>query len=158
MTVVVAVDGSAGSLNAIRLAAYESRCRRAELVAVTAYRAEMPASAPAARPVGTLRTRDEVRLSAEDSLRDAVRDALGPGAADVQFLAVAGPAGKAVVEAARRASAELIVLATRPGVSMLPTTVSQYVLRNARRPVLMVPAGGDALTGSWQDEFATARE
>jgi nucleotide-binding universal stress UspA family protein len=158
MTVVVAVDGSGASRSAIRLAAYEAHCRQADLVAVTAYRPEMQASAPAARPVGTLRTGDEVRLSAENSLRDAVRDALRAQAADVEFVAVAGPAGKAVVEAARAANAELIVLATRPGVSMLPGTVSQYVLRNAGRPVLMVPSGGDVLVASWDDKFATTRE
>jgi nucleotide-binding universal stress UspA family protein len=158
MTVVVAVDGSGASLSAIGLAAYEARCRQADLVAVTAYRAETQVSAPAARPVGTLRTADEVRLSAENSLRDAVRDALGGQATDVVSLAVTGPAGKAVVEAARAANAELIVLATRPGVSMLPGTVSQYVLRNAGRPVLMVPAGGDVRVGSRDDEFAATRE
>jgi nucleotide-binding universal stress UspA family protein len=143
MTVVVAVDGSGASRTAIQLAAYEARCRRAGLVAVTAYRAETQASAPAARPVGTLTTGAEVRASAENALRDAVSDALGPDAADVELLSVAGPAGKAVVEAARQASAELIVLATRPGLSMLPGGVSQYVLRNARLPVLMVPASVD---------------
>jgi nucleotide-binding universal stress UspA family protein len=140
MTVVVAVDGSGASRSAIRLAAYEARCRQAGLVAVTAYRAEMQATAPAARPVGTLTTGAEVRVSAENALRDAVGDALGSDSADVEFLTVAGPAGKAVVEAARQARAELIVLATRPGLSMLPGGVSQYVLRNAKRPVLMVPA------------------
>jgi nucleotide-binding universal stress UspA family protein len=140
MTVVVAVDGSGASRSAIQLAAYEARCRQVGLVAVTAYRAEMQASAPAARPVGTLMTGAEVRVSAENALRDAVSDALGPDAGDVEFLTVAGPAGKAVVEAVRHAGADLIVLATRPNLSMLPGGVSQYVLRNARRPVLMVPA------------------
>jgi nucleotide-binding universal stress UspA family protein len=143
MTVVVAVDGSGVSRSAIQLAAYEARCRQTGLVAMTAYRAEMQASAPAARPVGTLTTGTEVRVSAENALQDAVADALGPDAADVKFLTVAGPAGKAVVEAARQANAELVVLATRPSLSMLPGGVSQYVLRNARRPVLMVPASAD---------------
>jgi nucleotide-binding universal stress UspA family protein len=54
----------------------------------------------------------------------------------------AGPAGKAIVDTARSERAELIVLAARPELAGLPGTVSQYVLRNAGRPVMLVPAGG----------------
>jgi nucleotide-binding universal stress UspA family protein len=158
MTVVVAVDGSGASRSAIRLAAYEARCRQADLVAVTAYRAETQASAPAGRPLGTLRTGDEVRVSAESALQDAVRDALRAEAADVKLVTVAGAAGKAVVDAARDVSAELIVLASRPGLSVLPGTVSQYVLRNARRPVLLVPASGNVLAGPLDEELVVTRE
>jgi hypothetical protein len=41
-----------------------------------------------------------------------------------------------------KACADLVVLACRGGVSMLPGTVSQYVLRRAPCPVLMIPEGG----------------
>ncbi len=33
------------------------------------------------------------------------------------------------------------MLAARPGLAAIPGTVAQYVLRNAGRPVLIVPAG-----------------
>jgi hypothetical protein len=75
MTVVVAVDGSVASLSAIRLAAYEARCRQTDLVAMTAYRAEMQASAPAARPVGTLRTGDAAWRVHAAGHREPVRPA-----------------------------------------------------------------------------------
>ena len=54
---------------------------------------------------------------------------------------VAGTAGRQIVEAAREVRAQLIVLATRGSMSMLLGTVSQYVLRKAPCPVLVVPAG-----------------
>jgi nucleotide-binding universal stress UspA family protein len=47
----------------------------------------------------------------------------------------------AVVQTATHAGAELLVLATRGSVSLLPGTVSQYALRNAPCPVLVVPEG-----------------
>jgi nucleotide-binding universal stress UspA family protein len=56
MTVVVGVDGSAGSQAAIRLAAQEARYRTAPLLAVMAYSGERTLGAPATRPVSTLRT------------------------------------------------------------------------------------------------------
>jgi nucleotide-binding universal stress UspA family protein len=57
---------------------------------------------------------------------------------------VAGIAGRQIVEAAREARAQLIVLATRGSMSLLLGTVSQYVLRKAPCPVLVVPAGASA--------------
>ena len=44
-----------------------------------------------------------------------------------------------IIEAAREANAELIVLAAHPGKSVVPGTVSQYVLLKARCPVTIVP-------------------
>ena len=44
-----------------------------------------------------------------------------------------------IIEAAREAHAELIVLAAHPGRSAVPGTVSQYVLLKARCPVTIVP-------------------
>jgi nucleotide-binding universal stress UspA family protein len=142
MPIVVAVDNSAGSWAAVQLAAHEARCRQTELLAVTAYRAERPVASPAGRPAGSLRTGQEERLAAEAQLRDTVTEALGECADGVLTRVVAGPAGKAIVDTARSERAELIVLAARPGLAVLPGTVSQYVLRNAGRPVMLVPAGG----------------
>lgn len=141
MTVVVGADGSRGTTAAIRLAATEARYRSAPLLAVMAYSAETTLGAPATQPVATLRTADDDRLSAETMLRDAVVHALGAEASQVDCHAVPGLAGRALVESARAADAQLIVLATRSGAGMsrLLGTVSQYVLRNAPCPVLVVP-------------------
>lgn len=141
MPIVVAVDNSAGSGAAIQLAAHEARCRQTELLAVTAYRAERAVTAPAGRPVGSLRTGADERQAAELLLRDTVTEALGDGTAGVLTKVVAGPPGKVIVDTATAERAELIVLAARPGLAVLPGTTGQYVLRNAGRPVLLVPAG-----------------
>jgi len=137
-TVVVGVEGPAGCRAAIRLAAEEANYRGAELIAVMAYSGERALGAPA-RAVATLRTADDERIVAEASLRDAVFDALGDQADKVQLSAVLGLAGRKLVETAQRVNAQLLVLAGRGSASMLLGTVSQYVLRKAPCPVLVVP-------------------
>jgi nucleotide-binding universal stress UspA family protein len=138
-TVLVGVGGSGSSRTAIRLAAEEARYRDAELIAVMTYSGEHPLGAPAARPVATLRTADDERIMAEAVLRDAVFDALGDQAEKVQLRTVLGVAGRKLIETAQRANAQLIVLVGRGSASMLLGTVSQYVLRKAPCPVLVVP-------------------
>jgi nucleotide-binding universal stress UspA family protein len=101
-------------------------------------------AAPAARPVSTLSTATEQRAITEASLRQVVRDALGEQAAEVELRAVQGFPGHALVEVAQEVTAQLVVLAARRGegaMSRLLGTVSQYVLRHAPCPVLVVPAG-----------------
>jgi nucleotide-binding universal stress UspA family protein len=140
MAVVVAVDGSDGAWSAIRLAAKEAAWRQARLIAVAVYRDDQAAGQPPGSPPAG----DNGRTAAELALSETVRDALGPdgGQADmVDLTAVPGLAGRAIVDTAREARAQLIVLAARAGIIMLPGTVSQYVLRHARCPVLLVPAG-----------------
>jgi nucleotide-binding universal stress UspA family protein len=141
MTVVVGVDGAGRGLTAIQLAAREASCRDAPLIAVMVYSGERALGAPATRPVASLRTDHDHRIFAESVLRDAVRDALGAQADGVELRTVQGPAGRKLVETAGQAGADLIVLACRAGVSMLPGTASQYVLRRASCPVLVVPDG-----------------
>jgi nucleotide-binding universal stress UspA family protein len=140
-TVVVGVEESAHSRSAIRLAAQEASYRGVELIAVMAYSGERVLGAPAARPVATLRTADDERIVAEATLRDAVFDALGDQAEKVQLRTVLGLAGRRLIETAQKVNAQLIVLAGRGSASMLLGTVSQYVLRKARCPVLVVPDG-----------------
>ena len=140
MAVVVAVDKSASSWEAVRLAALEAQYRQTQLVAVAAYSVERAVGAPATQPVNTLRTTADEHAVAESDLRDAVQTAIGEQAADVELRTAPGPAGQAVIEAAREARAQLIVMGARPAISMLPGTFSHYVLRNARCPVLIVPA------------------
>jgi nucleotide-binding universal stress UspA family protein len=57
----------------------------------------------------------------------------------VQLTTVLGLAGRKLVETAQKANAQLIVLAGRGSASLLLGTVSQYVLRKAPCPVLVVP-------------------
>ena len=138
-TVVVGVGESARSRSAIRLAAEEADYRGADLIAVMTYSGERVLGAPAGRPVVTLSTVDDERIVTEAALRDAVYDALGDQAENVQLHAVLGLAGRKLVETAQKVNAQLVVLAGRGSASMLLGTVSQYVLRKARCPVLVVP-------------------
>jgi nucleotide-binding universal stress UspA family protein len=146
MTVVVGVDGSAGSQAAIRLAAQEARYRAASLLAVMAYSGERTLGAPAARPVSTLRTAAYDRATTETMLQDLVRDALGGQPDGVTCRTMAGPPGRALVTVAREADAQLIVLAARDdtAVARVLGAVSQHVLRNAPCSVLVIPDPGSA--------------
>ena len=141
MSVVVGVDGTAASRAAIRIAAQEARYRRAPLIAVMAYSGQRALGAPAGQPVAAPGPGGDERGAAESSLRDLITEALGNQADHVELRVVAGTAGRQIVEAAREVRAQLIVLATRGSMSMLLGTVSQYVLRKAPCPVLVVPAG-----------------
>ena len=142
--VVVGVDGSDASRAAIAMAAREARYRGAPLIAVQAYSGERTTGAPAVRPLSTLRTAEDERIDTETSLRQAVRDVLGEQADAVEIRAILGLAGRKIVETANKANAQLIVLATRGSTSMLLGTVSQYVLRKAPCPVLVVPSASGA--------------
>ena len=144
MSVVVGVDGTAASRAAIRIAAQEARYRRAPLIAVMAYSGQRALGAPAGQPVAAPGPGGDERGAAESSLRDLITEALGNQADHVELRVVAGTAGRQIVEAAREVRAQLIVLATRGSMSMLLGTVSQYVLRKAPCPVLVVPAGASA--------------
>jgi nucleotide-binding universal stress UspA family protein len=136
--VVVGVRDSTGSRGAIRLAAREAAYRGAALLAVMAYSADSPLGAPAGRPLAVLHNSEEDHLVAEAALRDAVIDALGDQAQGVTVQAVPGQGGRVLVDAAERFNAALLVVAGREG-AITPGTVSQYVLRRAPCPVLVVP-------------------
>jgi len=143
MTVVVGVDGSAGSYAAIRLAAQEARYRAVPLLAVMAYSSETALGAPGGRPLSAMRPADDERIAADARLRDVVRGALGAQAGNVSYRTEAGLPGRVLVATARSASAQLMVLHARgdPAARVLGA-VSQHVLRNAPCPVLVVPDGG----------------
>jgi nucleotide-binding universal stress UspA family protein len=133
--VLVGVDGSAASRAAIAAAAREASYRSAPLIAIRAYSGEQ-----IQRGAGPSGESDTGR-TAESGVRDAVQDVLGAErAARVQVHAVLGLAGRKIVETAQQVNAQLIVLAAHGSRSMLMGTVSQYVLRRAPCPVLVVPA------------------
>jgi nucleotide-binding universal stress UspA family protein len=140
--VLVGVNGSAASRAAIAAAAREASYRNAPLIALQAYSGEqIQPGERAADPVSGVPPPDDGGRVAESCLRDTVRDVLGSErAAQVQVHAVLGLAGRKIVETAQQVNAQLIVLATHGSRSMLLGTVSQYVLRRAPCPVLVVPA------------------
>jgi nucleotide-binding universal stress UspA family protein len=143
-TVVVAVDGPGGSRATIRLAAREAGYRDAALIAVLAYGGNPALGSPAGRPLATMRTAEDERRAAEAALREAVVDALGDEADRVELRTVTGVTARSVVDVARTADADLLVLAERTGVANLLGAVSQYVLHKAPCPVLLVPETGSS--------------
>jgi nucleotide-binding universal stress UspA family protein len=140
MTVVVGVDGFPDSFTAIRLARQEASYRGVGLAAVMAYISDSTLGTPAARPIATPKALDEQRKAVESTLRQAVADALGSDNG-VELRVEAGVPGRVLVHTARALDADLVVLATRNerAPSRLLGAVSQYVLRNAPCPVLVVP-------------------
>jgi nucleotide-binding universal stress UspA family protein len=147
--IVVGVDGSDASRDALRWAADEARLRFAPLVAVHAWSfiPPQPIGDPGmlAMPAGDL----PGQLSAEsDAARigfdEAVEDALGtePGI-EVERKLVEGDAGEALV--AESASAELVVVGShgRSGFkAALLGSVSRHVVDHATCPVVVVKSAG----------------
>ena len=152
MTVVVGMDNSAASRVALRLAAQEARWRQVPLLAVTAYE---PLLGPVSGgyPIAAKHTEGEQRATAEAALRATVDDELGDQAGQADLRISEGLAGRVIIEAARETKAELIVLAARPGRTVVPGTVSQYVLLKARCPVTVVPVE-DTDEGRWGDDWS----
>jgi nucleotide-binding universal stress UspA family protein len=146
MTVVVGVDGLPESVTAIRLARQEAACRGAGLTAVMAYTSDSALGTPAVRPISMPSAPDEQRAAAESLLRQVVIDALGT-ADGVELRVVAGIPGRVLVHVARTLDADMLVLATRKehAPARLLGAVSQYVLRNAPCPVLVVPEANKEL-------------
>ena len=140
-SVVVGVENGGGSRTAIKVAAQEARFRHAPLIAVMAYSGDR-AMAPAGRPAACSRMTGDERLVAESALRDAVVDALGEEADRVELRTALGLAGRNLVDVASNVIAQLIVLAGRGSTSMRLGTVSQHVLGQTPRPVLVVPEAG----------------
>jgi nucleotide-binding universal stress UspA family protein len=150
-TVVVAVEETAASRAALRLAAQEAGYREAPLIAVMAYGSNSALGAPAGRPLSSVHTAGDEQFAAESALRDAVVDALGEQAGQVELRTMLGQAGRNLVEVARKANAQLLVLAGRSGTATLLGGVSQHVLRKAPCPVLIVPETGIGMSGATAD-------
>lgn len=141
MTVVVAVDGSPGSHAAIRVARQEALLHNTPLIAVMAFAGESGMGGRPTRPGGGMNPAEQ-RAVTEVTLRQVVRDALGEDAAEVDIRVIQGVPGQVLVQTAREAGAQMVVLTARSdgAVSRLLGTASQFVLRNAPCPVLVVPA------------------
>lgn len=138
--VVVGIKETGNSRAALRLAAQEARYRDATLIAVMAYGGNPALGSPAGRPVAAPVTADDERLAAEWALGDALADQ----AERVERRLVPGPAGRSLVDVTRTVGAQLLVLAGGGTTSVLPGTTSQYVLRKAPCPILVVPDPGTA--------------
>lgn len=140
--VVVGVDGSVGSIAALRRAVSEARSREATLVSVFAW------APPGGNGVGRRAPCPPELLAiwrrgARERLRDTWQQALGgvPDDLPVQEFMPRGQAGPVLVDVAGRAGDLLVVGAGRPGPWRLVGggAVTRYCVAHARCGVLTVP-------------------
>jgi nucleotide-binding universal stress UspA family protein len=143
--IVVGIDGSEASHEALRWALEEARLRSASLVAVYAWSfvPAQPIGDPGmlAMPAGDLPAQLEAeRDAAEGLLQAAVADALGSASEpSVERKLVEGEAGDVLVQ--ESASAELVVVGShgRSGIrAALLGSVSRHVATHAACPVVVV--------------------
>jgi nucleotide-binding universal stress UspA family protein len=140
-SILVAVDGSDHSLDAIRVAARLATALAAKLTLMTAYHAPSDALGEPnySRALG------EVLGEAQRLLEEARRVALNAGGPEPQVEWLAGPPADTIVETARSGGYDLVVMGThgrgRLGTALLGS-VSSMVAAHAGRPVLVV---GDVL-------------
>jgi nucleotide-binding universal stress UspA family protein len=144
-SIVVGVDGSDASRDALRWASAEAQLRSAQLVALHAWSfvPPQPIGDPGmlAVPAGDLPGQlDAENNAAQIGLDEAVEDALGAAAgADLERRLVEGDAGEALVAASKEA--ELVVVGShgRSGFkAALLGSVSRHVVDHAACPVVVV--------------------
>ena len=149
-TIVVGVDGSAASHEALRWAAQEAVLRGARLVAVHAWAFVPPAPIgdpgmipmPAVDLPGQLEAEQEAARAEFDA---AIAEALGADRSiELEERLVEGDAGDALVS--ESAGADLVVVGShgRTGIkAALLGSVSRHVVDRAACPVVVVKASGN---------------
>lgn len=139
--VIVGVDGSPGSLGALRHALGQARRLEAVLMPVLAW--NPPGGQLAARRAPSAQYLQLLRAFAETQLRQAFDQGLGgvPGDVALEGLVIKGAAGPALVETANRGSDLLVIGAGRRGPlrHALRGGTARYCLAHAACPVIAVP-------------------
>lgn len=140
-TIVVGVDGSAGSAEALKFAIGEARLRKATLKAVTAWTLTYVAA-----PIGMMAPIDEALIpelqeNAKAVLDGALAAALGPEPdIEVEKAVLEGTPAQVLVDAAQ--GADLLVVGTRGHggfTGLLLGSVSQQAAHHAPCPIVIVP-------------------
>jgi nucleotide-binding universal stress UspA family protein len=137
--IVVGVDGSEGSLRALRWAAEEARLRDAVLEAVAVWHVPVLSTIPA---FGVMPSADEMTEQARAGLIELLQDegiTSGDGLTVLETVAQGSAAGVLVDLAA---DADLLVVGSRGhgGFSgLLLGSVSQATVTHSRCPVVIVP-------------------
>jgi len=137
---VVGVDGSEGSLAALRWALEEARLRGANLDVVHAW--QYPYVGELAGMAAYAVDRDELEGAARDVLRGSIEHA-GSTTVRVEPILAYGAAASVLLDAAK--GADLLVVGSRGRggfAGLLLGSVSQQCAHHASCPVVIVPAGG----------------
>jgi nucleotide-binding universal stress UspA family protein len=139
--VVVGVDGTPGSLEALRFAVGQARLLEATLIPVLAW--IPPGGEVAARRVPAPAYTQMLRKDAEQRLLRAFDEGLGGLPQDLQSepWVIRGGAGPALVETANRGNDLLVVGAGRRGLlrHAWRASTARYCLAHAACPVIAVP-------------------
>lgn len=146
--IVVGIDGSAGSREALRFALSEARRRRSSLVAVHAFRlplVEAPGPFSLAVPIepvpGLAEVQQALERAAVELLDTALDEAAGDaGGIEVERSVVEGDPAQALLEASQ--GAELLVVGARGHggfAGLLLGSVADQLVRHAPCPVVVVP-------------------
>jgi nucleotide-binding universal stress UspA family protein len=141
--IVVGVDGSQHSLEALRFAIAEARLRGAKVVAV--HVPHVPAAPLAGAPIFLIGDLPDLVQAVEQSAAKILADALAEVSSEAEGVEVEtaiarGDVAHELVEAAD--GAELLVLGSRGHggfVGLLLGSVSQQCAHRARCPVVIVP-------------------
>ncbi len=139
-TIVVGVDGSAGSEDALRFAAEEAKQRHARLRVVHAWHVPVAANGAGfamAYPIAPEELEEGAKKTLEKSVR-ALAEALD--GIDVEQVVEQGQASEVLVK--QTDGAELLVVGTRGHggfVGLLLGSVSQQCAHHAHCPVAIVP-------------------
>jgi nucleotide-binding universal stress UspA family protein len=142
--IVVGIDGSDASKEALSWALAEARLRGDTVVAVHAWMT--PYTVPAALPGAPMTPVDDgmaeaIRNGAEALLAETVAEAGAAGDVTIEKRVVEGPAATALIEAAK--GAELLVVGPRGHggfTGLLLGSVSDQVVNHAPCPVVIVRA------------------
>jgi nucleotide-binding universal stress UspA family protein len=139
--VVVGVDGTLGSLQALRYAVNHARTFNGVLVPVLAWTPPGGEFGDRRYPVAALA--EQWKATAERKLRTAFDEALGgmPDDLAIHPMIVRGPAGAVLTEVANRTGDLLVVGAGRRGVlrHALHASTSRQCLARAKCAVIAVP-------------------
>lgn len=145
-TIVLGVDGSAESKEALRWALEEARLRGSRLCVVHAWTLPAAVYGPGFGTNLVSELLEELQRGSEALIDRALEEAADPGGAGVARAAVEGPPAQTLVDAA--ADAELLVVGSRGHggfAGLLLGSVSQQCAQHAPCPVVIVrsaPAGG----------------
>jgi nucleotide-binding universal stress UspA family protein len=137
--IVAALDDSAHAAEVLRFALYEAGIRATRLRAVHAWSGTpvVPMVGPGVIPAVPA---EDVHAAARQRLQELLSRVAGDRAHKVERVVAAGPAGEVILDNAR--DAELIVVGThaRGHVGeLILGSVSHYVVRHSRSPVVIVP-------------------
>jgi nucleotide-binding universal stress UspA family protein len=136
--IVVGMDGSEGSLEALRWAAQEAEHWGASILAVQAWEFT-PLIVATEAPIDLA----QIRSDTEEYLERQIREVFADSQVDVQRRVVEELPARAILDIAEAEDADLIVVGTRGrgGLKgLLLGSVSQKVATHATCPVVVVPA------------------